>query len=42
MKRFLLALGVGLLVTAPVQAQITEEDLRNDQTVTNQILSSGL
>ena len=42
MKRFLLALGVGLLVTAPVQAQITEEDLRNDQTVTNQIVTNGM
>ena len=42
MKRFLFALGVGLLVTAPVQAQITEDDLRNDQTVTNQIVTNGM
>ncbi len=46
MKRFISALGAGLLVsglaTGGADAQVTEADLRDDQTVTTQVVTNGM
>ena len=42
MNRFVLAVTASLLATGPVVAQVTEDDLANDQTMTNQIVTNGM
>ena len=42
MKRFLLAAGASLLAVGAAQAQVTEEDLLNDQATTEQVLTNGM
>jgi alcohol dehydrogenase (cytochrome c) len=42
MNRFILAVTASLLATGVAQAQVTEEDLANDQTITNQVVTNGM
>ena len=42
MNRYIAAVVVGLLAAAPGFAQVTEEDLANDQTTTHQIVTNGM
>ncbi|WP_422366857.1 PQQ-dependent methanol/ethanol family dehydrogenase [Pelagibius sp.] len=42
MHRFLLVVAAGMLGSGLAQAQVTENDLRNDQTVTDQIVTNGM
>ncbi|MCR8547550.1 PQQ-dependent methanol/ethanol family dehydrogenase [Salipiger sp. P9] len=42
MNRFILAVTAGLLAAGMAQAQVTEEDLANDQTMTNQVVTNGM
>ncbi len=42
MHRFLLVVAAGMLGSGLAQAQVTEDDLRNDQTVTDQIVTNGM
>ena len=42
MQRFLLTVTAGILASGLAQAQVTEDDLRNDQTITNQIVTNGM
>ncbi len=42
MRRLLLAGGISLLAVCAAQAQVTEEDLLNDQASTDQILTNGM
>jgi len=42
MNRFVAAAVVGLLAATPAFAQVTEEDLANDQTNTSQIVTNGM
>ena len=42
MNRFILAVTAGLLAAGVTQAQVTEEDLANDQTMTTQVVTNGM
>lgn len=42
MHRFLLTVTAAVLASGVAQAQVTEEDLRNDQSVTDQIVTNGM
>ncbi len=42
MHRFLLTMTAAVLASGVAQAQVTEEDLRNDQSVTDQIVTNGM
>lgn len=42
MHRFLLVVAAGMLGSGLAQAQVTEDDLRNDQTATDQIVTNGM
>jgi len=42
MHRFLLTVTAGVLASGLAQAQVTEDDLRNDQTITNQVVTNGM
>ena len=42
MRRFLLTMTAAVFASGVAQAQVTEEDLRNDQTITNQIVTNGM
>ncbi len=42
MNRFIMAITAGFVATGVAQAQVTEEDLRNDQTITTQVLTNGM
>ena len=42
MHRLLLAITVGLLTAGAAHAQVTEDDLKNDQSVTTQIVTNGM
>ncbi|APZ53657.1 alcohol dehydrogenase (cytochrome c) [Salipiger abyssi] len=42
MNRFILAVTASLLAAGVAQAQVTEEDLANDQTMTEQVVTNGM
>jgi len=42
MHRFLLVVTAGVLASGLAQAQVTEDDLQNDQSVTTQIVTNGM
>ncbi|EAU46532.1 PQQ-dependent methanol/ethanol family dehydrogenase [Salipiger bermudensis] len=42
MNRFILAVTAGLLATGAAQAQVTEDDLANDQSITTQVVTNGM
>ena len=42
MNRFIMAAVVGVLATSTAHADVTEEDLANDQTITDQIVTNGM
>ncbi len=42
MHRFLLVVTAGVLASGLAQAQVTEDDLQNDQAVTTQIVTNGM
>ncbi len=42
MKRLLVMAAAGLLATGVAQAQVTEEDLANDQATTENVLTNGM
>ena len=44
MKRFIMAASVSLMALASTQAtaQVTEEEVANDQTITDQIVTNGM
>ena len=42
MHRFLLTMTAGLLASGLAQAQVTEDDLRNDQAITSQVVTNGM
>ena len=42
MNKFILAVTASLLATGVAQAQVTEEDLANDQTMTSQVVTNGM
>ncbi|WP_420349467.1 PQQ-dependent methanol/ethanol family dehydrogenase [Pelagibius sp.] len=42
MHRFLLVATAGVLASGVAQAQVTEDDLQNDQSVTTQIVTNGM
>ena len=42
MHRFLLTMTAAVFASGVAQAQVTEDDLRNDQTITNQIVTNGM
>ena len=42
MNRFIIAAVAGLLATTALHADVTEEDLANDQTITTQVVTNGM
>jgi len=42
MNRFIMAAVAGVLATSTAHAQVSEEDLANDQTITDQIVTNGM
>ena len=42
MNRFIMAAVAGVLATSTAHANVTEEDLANDQTITDQIVTNGM
>ena len=42
MNRFIMAAVAGVLATSAAHADVTEEDLANDQTITDQIVTNGM
>ncbi|WP_294620699.1 PQQ-dependent methanol/ethanol family dehydrogenase [uncultured Roseovarius sp.] len=42
MNRFIMAAVAGVLATSTAHADVTEEDLANDQTITDQIVTNGM
>ena len=42
MHRVLLTVTAGVFASGLAQAQVTEDDLRNDQTITNQVVTNGM
>ncbi|MDJ0627674.1 MAG: PQQ-dependent methanol/ethanol family dehydrogenase [Rhodobacter sp.] len=42
MNRFILAVTASLLMTGGAQAGVTEEDIANDQSMTNQVVTNGM
>ncbi|SMX34553.1 PQQ-dependent methanol/ethanol family dehydrogenase [Actibacterium lipolyticum] len=42
MNRFIIAVAASVLATGVAHAEVTEDDLRNDQSITNQIVTNGM
>ncbi|MDK3072053.1 PQQ-dependent methanol/ethanol family dehydrogenase [Sedimentitalea sp. JM2-8] len=42
MNRFIIAAAAGIFASGVAQAQVTEEDLNNDQTITTQVVTNGM
>ncbi|HKK86576.1 MAG TPA: PQQ-binding-like beta-propeller repeat protein, partial [Roseovarius sp.] len=42
MNRFIMAAVAGVLATSTAHAEVSEEDLANDQTITDQIVTNGM
>ncbi|MEO3413947.1 PQQ-dependent methanol/ethanol family dehydrogenase [Roseovarius sp. CAU 1744] len=42
MNRFIMAVTASLVAAGIAQAEVTEEDLRNDQTITTQVVTNGM
>ncbi|MHA6262850.1 PQQ-dependent methanol/ethanol family dehydrogenase [Arenibacterium sp. CAU 1754] len=42
MNRFITAVATSILAATVAQAEVTENDIRNDQTMTNQIVTNGM